>query len=136
MEIEFLGKDSEDCPLIRIYGTDTAHFSSLHDEVLSLAQAAKRECLVNRIPGFYPVSGCTLAMFSSHDEGVQQMGRELKFSWTLSPIKWSIVAGLIEPFRYGPSEGTYQWLSGREARYGLDLPSISVLLSYSDDGRW
>jgi hypothetical protein len=47
-----------------------------------------------------------------------------------------LVAGLIDPFADEAHLGSCQWLSGREARFGLDRGTIAVLLSCSNHGNW
>ncbi len=136
MKIEFLEEGSADCPLIRIYGTDPAEFSSLLNAVKELASAEGKNCSVHELPGFHTVSNYTLSIISSSkDKGVRRISGT-SFVWVLTPAKWLLVAGLIEPFALSPRDETYQWLSGNEARHGLNLASISVLLSCSRDGHW
>jgi hypothetical protein len=137
MELEFLKEGSPDCPLIRIYGIDQAEFSSFHGAVQQLTDAAGKKCSVQEIPGFHAVDDCALTMISvSSNAGVRQIGKALRFEWALTPAKWSIVAGLVEPFAFDLMVGTHQWLSGKEAHFGLDLGTISLLVAGSADGRW
>jgi hypothetical protein len=135
MNVDFLEEGSMDCPLIRIYGANTSEFSLLHRSVQQLAGAEDTSCPIHKLPGFY--SDCRLTAFSSAvDIGIRKIGKELIFDWTLTPNKWSFIAGFLEPFALGSGVGAFQWLSGKEARQGLDGGEISLLVINSDDGRW
>ena len=136
MDIEFLKEGSADCPLVRIYGTDQKEFSTLLAAAKELATAEGKSRAAHEFPDFRPVSNCTLSLISaSTDEGVRQIA-DMSFVWALTPAKWLLVAGLIEPFTLKPCDGSYQWLSGKEARHGLNRGPISILLSCSQDGHW
>jgi hypothetical protein len=137
VQIDFLEEGSEDCPLIRLYGVEASQFAILHEAILSLATGAQEECPLHEVPGFRALSGCKLKLLlSSADAGIRRIGRNLDFEWRLTPTRWFVVAGLVEPFAQRVDQGSSQWLSGKEARHGLDLGDISVLLSCSVDGRW
>jgi hypothetical protein len=136
VKVEYLENGSPDCPLIRIYGTDKAEFSALRDVSRQLAGGKGTALSVNDTPGFYSVGGCELEMVSSsRDAGVKQVGKA-RFIWELTPSSWSVVAGLIEPFTRDLTGEGHQWLSGKEARYGLAIGVIAVLISNSPQGRW
>jgi hypothetical protein len=136
MEIEFLKEGSADCPLVRIFGIDPQEFSTLADAIKELARAEGIERAADQLPGFHGVSNCRLTIISiSTDDGVRQVS-ETTFVWALSPSKWLLVGGLIEPFAARQCDGLHQWLTGPQARYGLNRGPISILLSCSDDGRW
>ena len=137
MKIEFLEDGSDDCPLIRVYGTDPAEFSSFHGTAQHLAQMESGSSLLQELTGFRGVSGCTLTLLSgARDIGVSRIGTSLNFEWTLTSGKWLLVAGLIEPFLIMRREGAHQWLCGREARYGLDIGGIAILIVNSRSGIW
>jgi hypothetical protein len=85
---------------------------------------------------FVAEDGCTLRLVAgTQNLGAKKIGSPLEFQWTLRPSQWSTVADLIEPFVDLGSPG-YQWLSGAEARQGLEESEIAVLLTTEDDGRW
>jgi len=135
MNVEFLGDAFEGEPLVRIYGTANVEFSFFHREILKLSNASALSCSIDKIPGFCSVAGCGLtAVSSSQDLGVEQREGNLSFVWALTPARWSIAAGLIEPFLH--NGGGHQWLAGSEARYGLEVGSILILISHSKDGCW
>ena len=137
MQLEFLETGAADCPLLRIYGTGAAGFRSLHFAVRQLAAQDGATCALDQLPEVHAVAGCALMMIaSSVNAGVCRTGATSSFEWRLKPAKWSVVAGLIEPFARGLNGGTHQWLAGKEARFGLDLGTVAVLISNSDDGRW
>lgn len=136
MQIDFLEEGSADCPLIRLYGVEASQFAILHETILRLASSAQKECSLHEVPGFHALS-CRLKLISSSSNaGVQRVGQNLVFEWSLTPAQWFVVAGLVEPFAQRVEQGRYQWLSGKEARHGLDLGDISMLLSCSTDGSW
>ena len=135
MQIDFLEEGSEDCPLIRLYGVEPSQFATLHEAILRLVTGAQEECLLHDVPGFRAL--CKLKLISaSSDAGVRRIGQNPDFAWRLTPALWFVVAGLVEPFAQRVDQGSYQWLSGKEARHGLELGDISVLLSCSVDGSW
>jgi hypothetical protein len=137
MKLEFLENGSPDCPLIRIYGTQPTDFASLLHALRPLAEADGRCCAIDEVSGFQPLDGCSLTAFScSQTAGVHRDDEALRFEWKLTPAKWLIVAGLVSPFAQGFLDGRHQWLSGREAAFGLELGEIGVVLSCSGDGRW
>jgi hypothetical protein len=137
VQIDFLEEGSEDCPLIRLYGVEPGQFATLHATILRLATGAREECSLHEVPGLCALSGSRLKLISSSaDEGVRRIGQDLDFEWRLRQAQWFSVAGLVEPFAQGGISGSYQWLSGKQARHGLDLGEISILLTCSVDGRW
>jgi hypothetical protein len=137
MKIEFLEEGARDCPLIRIYGVELAEFNLLLREVQEIAAGRIEACSLHALPSFHSVSNCALTMVSaSHDEGVSRVDGKQEFTWTLTPQRWSLAAGLIEPFADEARSGAFQWLTGSEALCGLDVGEIAVLLSCSVDGRW
>jgi hypothetical protein len=137
IRVEFLDDPSIEQSSVRIYGTNSHALALFHMELLGLAQGSKGQCPVHEIPDFCSVNGCTLfVVISDKGEGVRKVSQAFDFVWGLQQAKWFIVAGLVEPFTQSPQQGSYQWLAGTEARYGLSSPSFPVLLSYSEEGRW
>jgi hypothetical protein len=134
MRIEFLEEGSEDCPLIRIFGTDQAEFGALLGTFTKLSGALGQSSDLHRLPNFQ--SDCLLtAISTSEDRGVERTDTK-SFVWSLTPAKWLVVEGLTEPFSETSLRDAHQWLSGREARFGLNTSGVSVVLSSSADGRW
>src|SRR5215475_9925952 len=129
MHIEFLEEGAEDCPLIRIFGTRPQEFADLL-HVFSKLSGGLREVEVHKIPGVQ--SDCSLrAISASEDKGVERVAGN-DFVWSLTPAKWLVVEGLTEPFTESSLSGAHQWLSGPEARFGLNISNISVVLSFSE----
>jgi hypothetical protein len=136
MKIEYLEKGSPDCPLIRLFGTDSSEFRALHEAFLRLASGAVKTCELQKIAGLRAVSDCThILEASARNEGVSQSIAN-EFRWKLTREMWRIAAGLTEPFVSDPQADAFQWLGGPEARHGLDVGGIAVLTSHSADGRW
>jgi len=55
LNIEFLEDGSDDCPLIRIYGTDPTGFSSFHGVAQQLAHTQGSSFMFHALPGFHGV---------------------------------------------------------------------------------
>jgi hypothetical protein len=137
MKVEFLEDGSEDCPLVRIYGTVPAEFVALHQAVRRLAGGEVARLSVDRLPGFGPVEGCQLTMvFSPRDIGIRRGQGTRRFEWQLTPSTWSVVGDFIDPFARDLEVGRYQWLAGRPVRSGLDVGNIAVLISATEKGEW
>jgi len=136
VKIEFLQTGSQDCPLIRLFGTDSSEFQALHDALAQLASGAMITCELTKVPGIGAISDCRLVLdVSARDEGVSQ-STPTDFRWGLTSESWGLAAGLAEPFATTPRTDTFQWLAGGEAQYGLNVGNIAVLISCSVDGRW
>jgi hypothetical protein len=137
MKIEFLEGGSPDCPLVRIYGTERAGFAAFHELVRLVARGTGGGCSTIELADLTAISDCVLDLeISPTDMGVRRGQEHQRFFWMMTPKAWSIVAGLVHPFAKESVPGTHQWLCGPEARYGLEVGSISILLSCSNDGSW
>jgi hypothetical protein len=137
MKIEYLAEGSKDCPLIRIYGGDASAFNTLKGAVLGLSRGAAIRVALDEALGFDRVNDCCLTLaVGPRDEGVCLSSPPAHFLWTLTRQKWHTVAGYIEPFTRQVDNTAYQWLCGREAREGLDVSDIGVLISRSAIGQW
>jgi hypothetical protein len=136
VKIEYLHEGSSDCPLIRIYGDDVAAVAELHRAIGQLADGTARKVAAHELPGFQGVGGCTLTLAAeAEDQGILVLGLR-QFRWVLANSSWSKVAGFVEPFAKKMEHHGHQWLCGREARQGLHVCHISVLISSSIDGHW
>jgi hypothetical protein len=137
MNVEFLEEGAEDCPLIRIYGTNSAEFAALGNLAAQLGSGQTSSYSISDLPGFRVLDGLKLTLVSStENEGIRRHSIGTDFLWSLAPPAWRIVAGLTEPFVQDSCAGMFQWLTGHEARYGLDVGDISVLLIASQNGVW
>jgi hypothetical protein len=137
MKMEYLHTGSDDCPLIRIYGTDTVEFATLRDALVRLARGEVRATNLNELAIFGRNDTLSLkCALSGRNEGVARVGRACDFDWQLTRESWEIVSGLVDPFTTASDFPCYQWLTGREAAYGLDVGTIGVLLSFSITGEW
>jgi hypothetical protein len=135
MRVEFV-EDGDASPLVRIFGTASRDFAALRDAATLLADGLADALDVGSLPGFEPVAGCRLVMLAGgEDAGVARTGEAMSFRWMLTPPSWLVVAGLVEPFATS-ADGAFQWLSGKEARYGLDGGDVAILISATSDGRW
>jgi len=122
-------------PLIRLYATQQQAFATLHREVKRLASGTLPFCRLHEHAAFEMSGDLYLVLMAGEDRGAHRLDDQ-KFSWELTPARWSLVAGLIEPFAHNPREGTFQWLAGPDASYGLNIGDTAVLLSCSAQGRW
>jgi hypothetical protein len=128
MEIEYLSSGSPECPLIRIYGTDQENHKHLFDAVCSLADGTEEITSTDSIFGTGNPINLTLSSKPS-DETVEMIN-ESSGTWTLSCNGWHKVSKLLRPFASRPKHGTYQWLGGGT------VGNVSILVSFSSDGRW
>jgi hypothetical protein len=126
MKIEYLADGSADCPMIRIYGGQSAAFLNLLRVFEQLACGVVKVVAIHDLPGFEAVNGCVLtAKAGTRDAGVRMLGADNRFKWVLTPETWDNVAGLTEPFC--KSAGGFQWLNGV-------VSDVAVLIS--GDGSW
>ena len=137
MKIEYLPKGSMDCPLIRIYYSETSAIRCFHRLIAKFCNGELKSAALHELPGFQ-LNDCLLCLtVGVEDQGVQQISSAPAFTWVLTPARWCRIAELIEPFTTAaPNIHIHQWLAGREARQGLERSPIAVVLSNSDDGRW
>ena len=92
---------------------------------------------LHELPGFESVENCGLHLrLDDCNAGVHQIGNANEFEWLLTRDSWDTICGLLEPFCVSKAQSRHQWLSGREARYGLDTSTIAVLVSSDENGRW
>jgi hypothetical protein len=137
VQIEFLESGSDDCPLIRIFGTGQEGFRILLQATRQLARTEGDRCAVHDMQGFGSVADCKLIMISSSkDEGVRRVRNTNEFTWVLTPESWDDAACLIEPFASEAQLGTFQWLAGPNAPMDRTSSPLSILLSCSREGRW
>jgi hypothetical protein len=135
VDLDFLEEGSPDCPLIRIYGRDQDDYRRLVRAIASIAAGTVKRVSVPELPGFRADPNFELTLTArAMDQGVSRFHQSQHFVWALTSPKWHIVEGLAKPLGDRDSANAYQWLAGPEARYGLDVGPISVLLS--KDGRW
>ena len=137
MNIEFLESGSTDCPLVRIYGTKAAEFASLHSLVGLAARGVGGSCSTLEVSELAASSVVLELEIATSEIGVRRASDDKnKFFWMLTPERRTVVAGLIQPFVTEARHDTHQWICGPNARYGLEVGSISILLSCSIDGSW
>ncbi len=135
MKIEYLSNGAQECPLIRIYGSNCYKFKQLSKAIINLL-SKDEDLRVHKLSGFESINNCKL-YFSLGDanENIIQHNSQL-FSWTLTTEGWEIVNGLIEPFCKKTKNKFHQWISGEEAYTEFNKSPISLLISNRDDGRW
>jgi hypothetical protein len=128
MRVEFLEEGAPDCPLIRIYGTNRKDFASFRRLIPDTTVAIGAGTSTAEMSDWIAVGNCTLELeVARQDFGVRRSSDPWRFYWMLTPQGWSTVAELVEPFLKDTTAGRNQW---------LDVGSISVLLSFSQEGSW
>jgi hypothetical protein len=137
MNIDFLNDGAPECPMIRIYGSDTRQFLELFDSISELARGTNDDACLDDLDGFTSEGRCVVTLSTTEDvDSVGVFGSNERLVWRLTRDMWGVVAGLIKPFSTGSVGIRHQWLMGREARYGLEASNISVLLTNSENGHW
>lgn len=137
MKLEFLRDGGPECPLIRFFGTDTDTVRALIEKIEQLTKGIGESVHIDEVLGIQFNTDSRLILLSSNRNiGVSTSSMVGEFTWELTPEKWSLVAGLLEPFAVRPRRGIFQWLTGPMAEYGLDVGSTNVLVSFSEDGLW
>jgi hypothetical protein len=127
VKLEFLESGSPDCPLIRLYGFDTATAVRLMTLFRTLADGSQQHIRLHDQPGVEAVQGCELELrLGNRDCGIEQTG-PTTFVCVLTSEGWGEVAELTEPFCEAGNVGEhYQWLN--------EDGKVSLLLSPT--GRW
>jgi hypothetical protein len=111
LRLDFIPTGSDDCPLLRISGSDKPACKALHDSVVQLAERATERVAIEQLPGVVSVGGCRLSVLAgSWDQGVLRCGDGPSFEWVLTPDTWDNIAGLLEPFCGDEQSGNHQWL--------------------------
>ena len=124
MKLEYLAQ-LDDRPLIRLYAFSEAEVRQLRQLVTSLVSGDTQDVHLENEVWAEPVGGCRLSLrLGKRDRGIREIS-QLNFECILTPIGWSNVEGLLEPF-CECAGGGYQWLT--------DHGSVSLLISQS--GHW
>ncbi|HUA02047.1 MAG TPA: hypothetical protein VMB02_17045 [Candidatus Aquilonibacter sp.] len=126
MKLEFLADGSPDCPLIRLYGFQTADAQRLKELFDCLAAGSRTNVSLHEQLGIEPVAGCRLNLqIGKQNIGIVRKG-PLNFELILTAAGWSDMASLAEPFCEAAQPNAYQWLN--------EDGEISLLLS--PNGEW
>jgi hypothetical protein len=136
LKIEFLDSGSSFCPLIRLFGKDDAIYK-LRDEIQKLSGGGLSQVCLQDIPGFTSINIVRLcASVGVNDCGVITGVESGCFEWVLSRESWRIVEELIESLINSKSHPCHQWLAGGDARWGLEVSNIGLVISTSNFGEW
>jgi hypothetical protein len=137
MKIEFIEGGTDQGPLIRIFGRDVLALKRLLEAIRDLRSGMHSHVSIHQLPGYQSLGSCALdAVLKNDDQGVVREGRSQQFRWILSSDSWNIVEGLIEGLISYENEPGHQWLAGVEARYGLEISDIGLVLSTNETGEW
>lgn len=97
MKIEFIADGSQDCPLLLVYGRETAAFRRLAEALQRLADGASKVDVHDALDPISPERIRLSASVADRDIGVVQVSPGA-FEWQLTSASWDNVAGLLEPF--------------------------------------
>lgn len=134
MILDYIEKEAEFSPLMRIYGSDTEQLINLRvklDEMIAQRLPIKLTQLFDIVSRDILDVECQISI---KDIGMEKIA-DRKFRWSLTEDSWSIVSELIESVLES-DRPCFQWVAGEEARFGLDLSVISVLILNKADGTW
>jgi hypothetical protein len=135
MQVDYVD-DTNDGPIIRFYGTKSDEFRALLNSTLALASGALMRLPISSALGLnFSGSIEVYLVCEQMNRGVIDNG-DNTFDWILESGRWSDVAAFIEPLCQEDRGERYQWVTGAEARRGLDIGNISVLVSHSEYGNW
>lgn len=126
-EVTFIESGAEDCPLVRISGTDFITSRELFHSIRNMRVKMAGAFAIHELPGFEMCQIPELTFeFGSRDLGVISTAKN-KFVCSLSYDGWIQVEDLLAPFclRSDTSNG-YQWLN----------ESSEIALLYSPSGCW
>ncbi len=127
MNIEYLEKGSDDCPIIRVYGNEPDSVKLLMKCIADLVNGTVKTKCINDIKGFKSVSGCKFNIeVSSLQKGVIKTGSN-SFVCQLTKVGWQESYELLEPLSEESKTG-YQWIN--------ESSEISFLVSRYANGQW
>lgn len=128
MKLEYLSEGSQDCPLIRIYGSDLDAVAHLLKAFKALGLGQRSECAIHELPGIESIGGYKLFVrIGKEDKGGIQLGHNI-FDWVLSAETWLQVKGLTEPFTKATTAHVHQWLD--------ESSDVSILITNAENGAW
>ncbi|MEL7345807.1 MAG: hypothetical protein AAFN59_13300 [Pseudomonadota bacterium] len=130
MKVEYLSSGSNDCPLIRIFGTNREEAISLRKAILSLADGTKMSVSTEEIFGLASSQNCRVVMSLGQTDLAPTEPRDGEFQWVLTVSGWKQVAELLSPFTHNARKGSYQWIGGD------NVGEVSILFSFSEGGHW
>ena len=130
MKVEFLSSGSNDCPLIRIFGTNREEVVRLHKAILNLADGTEVSVSTDEIFGMNSSQNCRVVMRLGEADLAPTKTLDGVFQWVLTCSSWEKVAELLSPFTHDAREGSYQWIGGD------NVGEVSMLFSYSESGQW
>jgi hypothetical protein len=110
IHIEYLHDDSEDCPLIRLYGYEAPDVVALRDLCVALAAGQVREVALEQSEFVCAIEGCRLLLRAGRfNRGITTPKPAEPFVMEYTEEGWLEVAEKITPFVDGSSG--YQWLT-------------------------
>ena len=97
MKIEFIADGVQDAPVMLIHSGTPQFTSVLRDACLSLSNSTDDSVALHDLEGI-ECEGITItAQAAKRSAGMVQIGPN-SFQWSLTPLWWENVTGLLEPF--------------------------------------
>jgi hypothetical protein len=96
MNLRFLPKTGEG-PVLFFAQATPEDAQSLKIALDGLAEGRESVVHLDSLPGIVAEDGCELVA-TSHASGVTVRSGAGRFVWSLRPLQWETVAGLVEPF--------------------------------------
>lgn len=140
MRLEYLDSGSRDCPLLRLYGSDSAPARAFSETAAMLSASDGETAELHRLPGVVAVDDCQVMLRSSTRSplGISRLSKQLEFVMHLKPDYWTTVSEILAHFVDSPNwrSGAHVWLIGGEARGLLGDSPIGFVVSSRQSGQW
>jgi len=132
MKLDYIrpvGLNPRDLPIVRLYGFSTQEVVDLIRMFTDLADGKLRNAILQEQHFIQPIGGISVELkVGQEDEGMQQIGKDLRFECQLTTESWREAAFLAEPFLGETKPHSYQWL--------VDPREMSIEFLLSVDGCW
>jgi hypothetical protein len=136
MQLKYVGSSPSETPIICIYDCGQQDLSELRERIHRLSKGETKVVRVDELAGKGARSAVALrAVATDFSEGVSRLTGSLQFEWSLCKSDWELVDGLLDGL-IGSPVGSYQWLAGTEARYGLEISPIDLVVTTADRAEW
>jgi len=102
--------DMSGTTVLLMYGNDPQDATTIRSAVDDLAAGALSDLVVERLPGFEAIDGCSLTLaVAKSDRGVEAIDPSSRsFRCELRSASWETVSGLLEPFEVPPPGHRHQ----------------------------
>lgn len=108
--LEYLPDGSSDCPLIRLYGFETADVVALQSLCIALAEGRLHEAALDAQTWVHAIGDCRLLLRAGDaNMGIKASGIQKSFVMVYSREGWLEVSERLTPFIAGTAG--FQWLT-------------------------